>query len=191
MASIGTKTQTAPEIGDLVVAKASKTYIYEDSDALKIKEEVPAGTELGMIIMIAPHETGVDLYVVDNGAVFADEVTTKANPVYNYGSEPSGTTADNGGGFWGALNKVLDLGVGIFTRKKSTPSTDGDTEDTTVADDETETPQGRSSLGVVHRGRRSRNGFNRCPRMAQEKANACIAHHFGQIEQKNNAQRKE
>lgn len=142
MASIGTKTQTAPEIGDLVVAKASKTYIYEDSDALKIKEEVPAGTELGMIIMIAPHETGVDLYVVDNGAVFADEVTTKANPVYNYGSEPSGTTTDNGGGFWGALNKVLDLGVGIFTRKKSTTPTDGDTEDATVADDDTETPKG-------------------------------------------------
>ncbi len=142
MASIGTKTQTAPEIGDLVVAKASKTYIYEDSDALKIKEEVPAGTELGMIIMIAPHETGVDLYVVDNGAVFADEVTTKANPVYNYGSEPSGTTTDNGGGFWGALNKVLDLGVGIFTRKKSTTPTDGDPEDTTVADDDTDTPKG-------------------------------------------------
>ena len=139
MATIGQKTKTAPEIGDLVVAKASKTHLYEDSDALKIKSIVPAGTELGAIIDIAPHETGVDLYVVDDGAVFSDEVTTKANPTYNYGGDPTSTpktTSDNSGGFWDAFNKVLDLGVGIFTKKKTGTTSTGDREETDVADDE-------------------------------------------------------
>ena len=137
--AIGKKTQVAPEIGDLVIAKAAKTYLYQDSDAIKIKQEVPSGTELGAIVMIAPNETGVDLYVVDDGAVFADEVTVKANPTYNYGSDPTPTpktTGDNSGGFWEAFNKVLDLGVGIFTKKKTGTTSTGDREETDVADDE-------------------------------------------------------
>lgn len=134
----GVKTFLSPEIGDLVTAKTSAN-IYTDSTYGTIKETVPNGTKLGTIIDIQPTELGVELYIIEKGAVFADEVNTKVNPDYLYGSLPvstgNGTTDTNkttqdtsNGGFWDAFGKILDLGVGIFTPKKKTGTTDTDTE---------------------------------------------------------------
>jgi hypothetical protein len=135
----GVKTFTSPEIGDLVTAKAS-AIIYTDSTYSTIKETVPNGTNLGMIIDIQPTELGVDIYVIDKGAVLADAVTTKVNPDYVYGNLPASTgtgttdtdktTQDTSkGGFWDAFSKILDLGVGILTpKKKTSTATDTDTE---------------------------------------------------------------
>jgi hypothetical protein len=134
----GVKTFNSPEIGDLVTAKTG-AVIYTDSTYATIKETVPNGTGLGMIIDIQPTELGVDLYVIDKGAVFADSVSTKVNPDYVYGDLPAATGTDkttqdtSKGGFWEAFSKVLDLGAGILTPKKKT-GTATDTDPETEAD---------------------------------------------------------
>lgn len=147
MATIGKKTNTAPEVGDLVTAKSSKTIIYENSDIAVITEEVPSGTNLGEIIAIMPHETGVDVYVIDKGAVFADEVTTKVNPLYNYGStEIPKSTGDTNKGFWDAFTNIFNGVVGVLTKKKTTTTTDEG--DNAVVDGAEETTPKKSTTWI-------------------------------------------
>ncbi len=137
---LGTKTKAVPEIGDLVFAKSSPTTVYEDSDIVKIWQEVPSGTNLGYIVGIAPHETGVEVYILDEkGAVFADEVTVQANPEYNYDDSTTGTSGStNSGVSWSdTFQKVLDLAVGIFGKKKTTTT---NTETNVDGDPVTEEP---------------------------------------------------
>ena len=130
--AIGKKSAAIPEVGDLVTSKAETTHIYENSDASTIIEQVPAGVNLGILIMIAPNELGIDVYVIDKGAVFSDEVTTKVNPVYNYGGDPaSKTTTDTNTGFWSAFNSVFSGVIGLLNRKK-TVTTEGTSTDETV-----------------------------------------------------------
>lgn len=140
---IGTKTKATPEIGDLaIMGDGNSKFVFEDYNADTIVDEVPAGASLGAITEIRTNADGYEVYHVENGWVYADEVTTKLNPAYNYGGKTTtGTTGTGTGSSWNdTLQKVLDLAVGIFGKKKGTnPTSNGDPVDgDTVEDPETE-----------------------------------------------------
>lgn len=125
----GVKTQQIPQVGDLVTAP-NATSIYEDDNGEQFANTAPKGASLGAIKSItASNDNGDTMYEVADGWVYADAVETKVNPNYEYGG-----SSGSGGKFWDIFGKVLDIGVGIFSKSKSntnTNDTDTNTNDTT------------------------------------------------------------
>lgn len=143
--AIGKKTQATPEIGDLATMGSGKSnFVFEDYNADTHLQTVPAGANLGAITEIRTNADDIEMYHVENGWVYADEVTTKVNPVYNYGTEAK-TTSDNSKGFWEAFNNVFNLGVGLLTKKKTTTDT-GNTETDTAQETEDKAPTEEKSI---------------------------------------------
>lgn len=137
---LGTKTKAVPEIGDLAtMGNGSSNFIFEDYNADEILEEAPSGANLGAITEIRTNADGMEVYHVDNGWVYAESVTTKLNPEYNYGGAITGTSGNtSSGGSWNeTFQKVLDLAVGIFGKKKTTTT---NTETNVDGDPVTEEP---------------------------------------------------
>ncbi|MDF7818083.1 hypothetical protein P1X15_10775 [Runella sp. MFBS21] len=123
----GVKTQQIPQVGDL----ATMLYdgqLYQDMNGDEVAQEVPKGASLGAIQEITFNGYYTEVYKVEKGWVPADEVSTKANPNYEYSS-------GSGGKFWDVFGKVLDIGVGIFGKTTQKTTTDPDTDTTTTTTD--------------------------------------------------------
>lgn len=134
--ALGKKSKTAPEIGDLVrMGSGSSNFVFDDVNASNIIEEVPSGVSLGAILSIQTNEDDIEMYEIDKGFVYADEVTTSINSNYNYPDKPisaNNTTQDtktNSGGVWTAINTFLSGIFGVINKKKTTTTVDGDTDE--------------------------------------------------------------